>query len=595
MAIKHNDSGFRNALVSSTLLGVMFSAVLFNVLHAHAQRGFDIDVEFDVGCSEEGAGSGEVVAGEVPTGLPPGQGAGTTLPPADGSTPESAGSGDTPNCPKQCKVMFDTYLLSADVWENRISQFAQAMFQQVVGNLTTYGFCLAGSKFNLILGLFGSAEDTEIAKKPDCTLGLSSGDISGMAKDTAKRTLLYDNIVRCQARDMINTVTSGLTQIAATSGRDGGSTYVRDYVKLQTDAENRGRKRAINNMANTRYCPWIQLQMEALYGFSKDEAIALSDNADNGAEPYTQRAECSFPPGTTSEDIAQMPEGMYLLSLPQNNLLGAYLMAQEEVERQITLQVEADKTDAVANSGNLGSSGTSEEESCVQKDPKTGICLQYAPKIQTGDGITASVENAQEAELNWIITSNKMGQLMGNSANRILNRAIDFTRRDISFDFTPDQAQELYNSGGPDVDQSPDDPPAATGYQTCAGGGCGCPADEPVCQCVIDPNSPGYDAGRQMAQLLRPAMGRARLQNSFLFQGGDPDGLLLPDKVDDYVTAVCFEMGASLRGCRPYTPRADDVILFPLGGLSYAIDIVTAAGKPRGNPTAKYLCEDGAY
>jgi len=248
---------------------------------------------------------------------------------------------------------------------------------------------------------------------------------------------------------------------------------------------------------------------------------------------------------------------------------------------------------AIANEGNLGSSGTSEEDSCVRRDPKTGTCLQYAPKIQTGAAIRDSVDNAQEAELNWIITSNKMGQLMGDSVNRILNRAIDFTRRDIRFDFTPDQAQKLYNDGGPDLDQGPDPTPIPDGVQPCSE--CGCPANEPVCQCLANPNNPGYDEGAQLALRLLEPMGRARRQNPQLFQGGNPDNPLIDGNFDDYIVQVCRLLGIATLGCRPYTPRADDVILFPIANVTYAIDIITAAGRPRGNPTTKYVCESSAF
>ena len=479
---------------------------------------------------------------------------------------------------QQCEVLFDTYLLSTSLWEDRVSDFAKAIFDNISDRIFDYAKCNL-QFIDITAGVLGNGT---ISKSPICTLQVN--DIDAAAKDAAQRELYYNNIVRCTARAMITDVSDKAARIARENGRDGGAAYVQDFVELRLSAEERGRATAQNLFANTRYCPWVQAEMEALFNFHPEEARATTEHPDSNGEPYTQRAECSFPPDTTLNKALNDPSAVYLLSQPQNNIYGSFAMAQEETNRQITLQVEADTTEAIAGSGFLGSRGANAEESCVNRNEQ-GICLQYAPVVQPGSQIGANLTAATEAEYNWLITSDEVGSLVGDTALRIVNRMQDLTTPDIQFDFTTDAGLEKYLDSRPTPTATPpfEDPDNPSPVY------CGLPS-ETQCSCLANPSDPGYESAQQTARtLISDAAGAAAFKNPQLVT----DGVVQPGRNAEFIVQICFELGLSNRGCRPNTPRADDILIFSAGASEIFIDVIRADGRVRTTPTAQYTCAIG--
>ncbi|MDX1440388.1 MAG: hypothetical protein R3284_10850 [Rubricoccaceae bacterium] len=170
---EQNNKRFKQMLAVAAILGVLSSAVVYNVM---TTRAFNVSGAFPA----EGLGENGDLAG-------------------------------------QCQFMFDTYLLNTNVWKNRISNFAKAFFQQIIGQAYTRAWCsipefekckeVGGSlvisfKVNLCIR----------TPRPSCDVG--KGDImtSAMFEDIAERSLLYDQVANCQAWAMTNGIMDAAQQ-----------------------------------------------------------------------------------------------------------------------------------------------------------------------------------------------------------------------------------------------------------------------------------------------------------------------------------------------------------------------------------------------
>ncbi|MDX1440389.1 MAG: hypothetical protein R3284_10855 [Rubricoccaceae bacterium] len=328
--------------------------------------------------------------------------------------------------------------------------------------------------------------------------------------------------------------------------------------------------------------------MEAIFNFDPDLAIPIPTNTDSGIEPYVQKAECTFSDDVDIFAVMRDPVARRELDKPQNNLFGAYLLAKQEIDRQISLELNADKTNAEANDGNLGTSGTTAEESCVEGYfDEQGICQQYVPNNTAGWLINQNVADANKAELDLIVNGNTMGGLLADMRHRILARMQNFAYSQVDVLFSRDWSTELYQDSDPGdpSEQNQTDPDNEN---------CGMPSTT-ECTCTInDPQA------QTIGQNLVSEMQQVARENPQLFVNGDPgSGQLIPGANVEFINKLCLALQLDNDGCRAYVPRADDVILLPLGGgNTAAIDIITAperGNRLRSTPATKYVCPHSAY
>jgi hypothetical protein len=114
---------------------------------------------------------------------------------------------------------------------------------------------------------------------------------------------------------------------------------------------------------------------------------------------------------------------------------------------------------------------------------------------------------------------------------------------------------------------------------------------------------PQYTSNQDLArQLLDGALHQAAFQNPDLVSAdctpaNDRACKVLPGKWVEFINATCFQLGSAYRGCRAYTPRAQDVIIVPIVGLGdLFVDVIRGrdGGIRFGNRMmAKYVCESG--
>ncbi|HXV26663.1 MAG TPA: hypothetical protein VD862_01375 [Candidatus Paceibacterota bacterium] len=462
-------------------------------------------------------------------------------------------------------------------WNNELANLANQALREAFTQIGSYAKCLIG-------GVLGLGSGTITGNR--CTEELSS-NLKQYYKKDLKKELVDDVKARAMARCLMDQASDQVRRVINENGREGGPAWVEDYNDLYGDAKTRGEAAARNNFANTKYCPWLQRDMEALFGFSPEQARPTDQNVDGGTEPYSQRAACSFPDGVTSNQIAANPESTYLLALPQNNITGAYLLAQSHMREMVELQIKADETQVIANNGYFG------VEECVERNEQ-GTCLRWRVKTP-GSQLNTAEQAAVQAEFDWISQSKEQNDLLADTTARITNRLIDSTLVSLETELEVDPS--TFDTGTaqdppppPPVGVDPGDPGSA------GGAGCGLPAAS--CTCWADATDPDFAQRQALAvQILGETLGKVARQQAGVLTTPDAQRVISRDLWVPFIEAVCFELGSAFRNCRAYVPRADDVIIVPLNGgtVDLFVDIIRGSDGGIRNPgmMAKYTCPAG--
>lgn len=235
---------------------------------------------------------------------------------------------------------------------------------------------------------------------------LNVGGDMGNALETQYLNQLEANFnINCTARSQLTRSVKDARKIIAENGRDGGPAFVTDYQTFMAQSRNRGQKIALNQMANTDYCPWLQSPLQAMFNFSAANAVAPSNNQRDGSPTYMDTAACNAPAGYNPFDPKwQTAEGQAILMQPENNLWGAYLLAQENIEQQVADAEKQDEYEFVYTGG-LGALHEKDTETgtgCRTYAADGSTCLEYGTITQPAAGVQAEVQAQRQAQYDWI-------------------------------------------------------------------------------------------------------------------------------------------------------------------------------------------------
>lgn len=237
-------------------------------------------------------------------------------------------------------------------------------------------------------------------------------DVGGAMATEVKQQYLTklenDFLANCTARVSLTSVMDTTAKVLAENGRDGGAAFVRDWRDLQAQSRYRGLQVARNQMANTNYCPWLRGYLAGYFNFNPGQGVALSGEREDGLDSYSRNAECSLPPGF--DPLApewQTTEAVAALTLPTNSIWGSYMLAQENIQRQIAAEELADEREFVSTGG-IGALRAINPEtgtSCEIMAPDGTTCLKYSSITQPSGGLAADVQAARQAQYDWITNS----------------------------------------------------------------------------------------------------------------------------------------------------------------------------------------------
>lgn len=433
------------------------------------------------------------------------------------------------------------------------------LLECIIGSFTTYGTGVAGAR--------------------DCPNQI--GDKAQTAiQDQYERKFEADLITDCAAQTDIRAVLNAARRILMENGRDGGAAFVKDWRAFQADNRYRGLQIARNQMANTRHCSWVSGQLQGLFGFSPANAVPPMSGYEDGQDSYTRDAACSlgddFNPAAARYQTA---EAFAAMMLPQNNIWGSYLLAQEEIRQQIADEEQAAQNEFV-NTGGIGAlrainpaTGTS----CAVMAADGSACLQYSHIENPAAGVVAEIQ-AQRQALYDLVTNPRTTEEVANDVRANLVSTF--------MSMTQPLAQLQYSRGGtagrsggntPTPTPTPTDVPGSgdPGDPICTGG-------IPSCNCAVkNPSAQGLATG--------PVLTATQAVIAAHPEWISTDGALLQGQNVPFLQAVC--QNAILSGigsCRPN--NAGFGLVLSISGMEFNIDVILASNVVRQPGMTTVVC-----
>jgi hypothetical protein len=302
-----------------------------------------------------------------------------------------------------------------DLIDNYASGFVKNAFSQAK-NIISQSFtqlaselasCTAKSMLGSIPGIGGAvsgAVGAATGSVGDCVRSVG-GQIEGILTEQARAELERNILGSCEARDAWDAAFSDARQILAENGRDGGPAYVEDWRAFKAQNQYRGLQIARNEFANTNHCSWVSGYLQGFYNYDPAHAVALVGEYEDGRNSYTRDAECTLPEGFDPYDPAQQTgEALAALMMPQNNIWGAYLMAEEEINKQIAEEEEAAQNE-YAYTGGVGALreiNPATGDSCEVMASDGSTCLKYTKINQPAAGVQAEIQAERQANYDWL-------------------------------------------------------------------------------------------------------------------------------------------------------------------------------------------------
>jgi hypothetical protein len=323
---------------------------------------------------------------------------------------------------------------------------------------------------NFVAGLFGFKSPFSTTQSTDDKN--TQAAIRALIKAQADKAYRDDVIARCIARTVLQNMITNINQLVRTSGRDGGPTYVQNWVKFHTDAQYRGENIFRAELSTAHLCDYLVTDIKKTFGVDSKTKTPLTgqNTRTDSLQPFSLSTKCTLPTGFTPQKYSQDFAGnggwdtFARLLEPQNNVYGLTAMSLDEISKQRALAVSADTSQVIANGGYTGISGSGKSDSCAQTGPN-GQCLVYKNIKTPGSNIGANIAAGIQAEFDWITSAQQLGSIISTGLEVMLNRMLDFSN--------PDEGQyRLAN----DYNPTPEPliiltPPPESGLATCTATG----------------------------------------------------------------------------------------------------------------------------
>lgn len=255
-----------------------------------------------------------------------------------------------------------------------------------------------------------------------------SGAVPVTDEKLIKKETRSDVLARCAARELLSSISGRSIEIARTNGRDGGATWITNWRNLSVQGQNRGEGifRAI--LSNTNLCPHLSSDVKSLFGANSRISLGRLNIRVGDLQPFTTSAACTMPRGFSLEKYSEDFAGnggwaaFSRLVEPQNNMYGILNKSIAQLGQQVAIEQAADANEASAGQGFLGTRGTS---ACLLKSNNT--CIMYADVKTPGSILAGSVNNANKAELDWIVSSDEISELIATGVEILFNRMRDLS------------------------------------------------------------------------------------------------------------------------------------------------------------------------
>lgn len=283
------------------------------------------------------------------------------------------------------------------------------------------------SKIPGIGGVFGGVVGGDSVPVND--EGLNNIQSKILGKETSG-----DVATRCAAMEVLNFMNTNITDIARTSGRSGGASWVRNWRNFQTESQYRGEGTFRAMLSNTKLCDYFSGELKGLFGATAPSAVPKNTRTNN-LDPYALRANCTMPSGfnlTNYQNDFSGNGGWNAWSRildPQNNFYGALFGALDEVGKQRSLAETTDVNQVIANRGFTGISGEGAANSCSVRDSQ-GKCIDFKDIKTPGSVIADSIAASIKTELDVVVSADEISELISTATEVLINRLKDLGNPD---------------------------------------------------------------------------------------------------------------------------------------------------------------------
>lgn len=339
------------------------------------------------------------------------------------------------------KKLFTILLLTGVLFGTLLPYFSALA---LIGDIADIGECALRNRLKQFLSevLAEVAKAIKAAVKAAVCAGLSyiTGGLvncpdevitKGATETVNAKESIEDTVARCISRQALTRMTRGMLEVIREGGRDGGPAYVQNWRDFTIQSQSRGEniwRGLLYVAANGEgdlppfLCRHIR-ESEAFNSLRPTEVENLIQSLGpnrriNSLEEYLTATKCN-PVVDANYDVFKndfsagggwdMWEKMLQ---PQNNIYGTLAMALAELDKQRSLEEKAATNEVISGQGFLGIRGENASDSCLAANA-LGKCVVYKNVKTPGRVISdAATENAFKSELDWIVSSDEINELL---------------------------------------------------------------------------------------------------------------------------------------------------------------------------------------
>lgn len=285
---------------------------------------------------------------------------------------------------------------------------------------------------------------------------------------------VQDIIARCAAREILTAMNKNILNVARTAGRDGGSSFVRNWRSFILGSQYRGEDIwrgllyvAANGNGSTPPLLCDHIRNSSTFGSLQPKKV---DNLIEGLgtsrrvgtrQEYLVATKCD-PVVNDRFDIFMKDfsagggwNTFEKLLQPQNNIYGATELALDELNRQREIEKEADINEAIAGSGFTSIRGTNARNSSCVIAGLGGSCIVYKDINTPGSVIFEGVNATTLAELTFVANADELNEVIAAGIQVLFNRMLNLGNPDEgsyqipgSVDFDPNSLPPPEGGGG---------------------------------------------------------------------------------------------------------------------------------------------------
>lgn len=243
----------------------------------------------------------------------------------------------------------------------------------------------------------------------------------------ATKEIVYDPIARCVSLGVLNKTVAGILNIVRTQGRDGGPAFVQNWRNFQLDAQYRGEDIFRSSLAGANLCDYFGKDLKKTFGAQNTRPLSKVNTRAGNLDSFAARQNCTLPEGFNidnyKKDFSKNGgwEAWSRLLEPQNNFYGSYFQALDEAKIQRSIEEQGDLNEALSGRGFTSVRGSTAQDSC-QIAGANGRCLVYKDIKQPGSILSDSVSTTIEKELEWVVSSDELNELLVDVSERLVLR-----------------------------------------------------------------------------------------------------------------------------------------------------------------------------